>query len=306
MRRLLGYGDAVVLLGGDPPGLAALDEALGGALNLATGGVSETVLSLVGAQEGALRLGRGILGRVRESVDSSPRATRTQRIEAAHTVLVVTAYFEALEKAELPFSWGDVRLTRTEQLRLAGGGDAGPGGFVAALLRASVPVPAPHQPLEVLTGMLHDWFTTLTWGLRQFVMGLALWDTLDEGTRSRAEEALAAIVPLAVERYTELYARLATEIPEFGLWSDQIEHQATRADVRTALSGVRTLLTGLAVVVEPVDVAAALTTAYEGALHRPILAEGEIPTGVSMPTLGEGYLDPRFRVREVGGGSRAR
>lgn len=301
-RRLLGYGDAVVLLGGDPPGLAALDEALGGALNLATGGVSETVLNLVGAQDNALRLGRGILGRLRESVDSSPRATRTQRIEAAHTVLVVTAYFETLEETELPFRWEDVRLTRAEQLRLAGG-DAGAGGFVATLLSAPVPVPAPHQPHEVLTAVLGDWFAALARRLLDFVMGLALGDALDAATRGRAEAALSAAVPLAVQRYQELYARLAAEIPEFGLWSDQIEHQATRAEVRTALSGVRTLLAGLAAAAEPVDVAAALTTAYEAALHRPILAEGEVPTGVSMPSLREGYLDPRFRVREVGGGS---
>ncbi|MCX5562843.1 hypothetical protein [Streptomyces sp. NBC_00038] len=36
-RRLLNYGGAVVLCGGGRPGLTVLDEALGGALSVATG-----------------------------------------------------------------------------------------------------------------------------------------------------------------------------------------------------------------------------------------------------------------------------
>jgi hypothetical protein len=55
-RRLLGYRDAVRLLGGDPPVLAALDRALGGALSLATGGVSDTVLNVFDVQGRILRL----------------------------------------------------------------------------------------------------------------------------------------------------------------------------------------------------------------------------------------------------------
>ncbi|QES38095.1 hypothetical protein DEJ48_35950 [Streptomyces venezuelae] len=38
-RRWLSFGDALVLLGEDLPAMAALDRALGGALNLATGGL---------------------------------------------------------------------------------------------------------------------------------------------------------------------------------------------------------------------------------------------------------------------------
>ena len=44
MRRRLGYRDAVVVLGGDPQALSALDSALAAALSLATGGLSGTVL----------------------------------------------------------------------------------------------------------------------------------------------------------------------------------------------------------------------------------------------------------------------
>jgi len=54
---------------------------------------------------------------------------RTRLLEAAHTVIVVTAYFEALADAQLPFAVSELQLTRQEQLRLAGA-SAQVGGFL--------------------------------------------------------------------------------------------------------------------------------------------------------------------------------
>jgi hypothetical protein len=297
-RRLLGYGDAVVLLGGDRPGLAALDEALGGALGLATGGVSDTVLNLIGVQGHVVRTGRDILAKLRDSLGSSDRADRSQRIEAAHAVLVITAYFEALGGLSLPFDWQDPQLTRREQVALAGGGEEA--GFVRAMITAGAPLPAPHLPYEQVLVRLNQWYENLTFHLLRFMAGLAFWDRMDETARERTELTMHTVLPdSAIRRYQELYVRLAVEVPEFGFWTGQIEHQATRASVRGALTGVESLLAGLSAAAAPVDVAAALSAAYRAALSRPILAEGDVPTGVRLPTVEEGYLDPRFRVRPV-------
>jgi hypothetical protein len=59
--RALGYRDAVVLLGGDPPVVAALDRALGSALKAVTGGWSDTVLSVFDAQGRIVRLGHNLI-----------------------------------------------------------------------------------------------------------------------------------------------------------------------------------------------------------------------------------------------------
>lgn len=305
-RRLIGYGDAVVLLGGDPAGLAALDQALGGALGLLTGGVSDTVLGLAGAQGRLLRIGRDLLGRLRHTLGHDNRATRTQRITAAHAVLAVTAYFEAVQEADVPFDWADVELTRQDQVALATGtGDAAqdagrdPG---RALSADPPPMPSPHLPFEEALDDLQGWYWTLTARLLSFLGGLAVWERLDETQREDVTDAFSErVVAAATERYQESYARLAAEIPEFGFWSGQVEHQATRATVREALSGVETLLAGLSQAPPAVDVAAALETAYRAALGRPILAEGEVPTGVDLPVVADAYLDPRFRIRAVGG-----
>ncbi len=303
-RRLVGYADAVALLGGDPAGLASLDTALGNLLGLATGGTSDTVLNLVGAQGRILRLGRAAVGRLRESLGSADRAARTERLAAAHTVLVVTAFFEELDGTRLPFGRDEVRLTRQEQLTLAGGAQAADAArdFARQLASTGAPLPAPHRPYEQVLRDLTDWYGLLSARLLRFLRGLALWEQMSEDQRERTTAVLDGVGVSAVGRYQELYARLAAGIPEFGFWTGQVEHQATRAAVREALSGVESLLAGLSAAHAPVDVAGALATGYRAALDRPILAQGDAPSGIVLPSVAESYLDPRFRVRAVGAG----
>jgi hypothetical protein len=301
MTRTLGYRDAVTLLGGDPKALAAIDRALGGALSLATSGASDAVLSLVDAQGRILRLGRDVASRLRDRLAGAGRVDRTRRLEAARAVLVVTAYFEALADAGLPFPLARLELTALDQLRLAGGApDAA--GFAITLLTAAPPTPAPHLPPERLYESLHQWYGQLSARLVAFVGGLAVWDDLDDVQRRTVESALGPrLCGDAVERYREQYRQLAIEVPEFGFWTGQIEHQATRGDVRRALAGVETLLGALSAAARGADVPQALATAHRSALSRPILTDGDAPAGARMPTLEEGYLDPDFRVRAVTG-----
>ena len=107
----------------------------------------------------------------------------------------------------------------------------------------------------------------------------------------------------AVARYEELFAQLALEIPEFGFWSGQVEHQATRQEIRRSLAGVQSALSGLAAAPPFGDAAARLAAAYRAALDRPILSEGKAPSGITLPTLTEGYVDPDYRAAPVAGES---
>ncbi|MFF0447947.1 NACHT domain-containing protein [Streptomyces sp. NPDC004609] len=304
-RRLLGYRDAVAILTGDSEGLAAADRVLGGALSMATGGVSDAVLSVFDAQRGVLRLGRDLTAGLTGDPAGADRATRTERIAAAHTVLVVTAFFEALAEAELPFRLEELELTGRDQVAIAGGPAPGR-DLLRALLATEVPQPAPHLPYEEVLDALRPWFARCWSELMVFVRGLALWDRLDDTRREAALGRFATPRPFqaAVERYQELYSQLAQDVPEFGFWSGQIEHQATRVAVRRALTGIETALAGLSAPGALRHTADALATGYRAALTRPILSEGEAPAGMRLPTLDEGYVDPGFRVRETGAGPR--
>ena len=302
MRKGLGYRDAVTLLGGDTPALAALDRALAGALSVATGGVSNAVLNVFDAQGRIIRLGRDLVASLRDRLHGAGRVDRMQRLEAAHAVIVVTAYFECLATMPLPFAVKDLQITRERQVALAGGQTASR-DFLDALLVAEPPRPAPHLPYERFPNLLEQWYRQLSARLVILARNLEVWSRLDHAGRAAAEHALQeALCQAAVGRYQELYFRLALEIPEFQFWSGQIEHQATRAEIRRALAGIESLLASTSPSAPAAECAAALSGAYRAALHRPILTEGEAPTGVRVPTLDEGYLDPDFRIAAVESG----
>lgn len=303
MGRALGYRDAIMLLGGDPPSVAALDRALGGALYLATGGVSDVGLNVFGAQGRIIRLGRELAAGLRDRVRGATRVDRTRRLEGAHTVVVVTAYFEALEEVTLPFAVRDLRLTREDQLRLAAPSEPAR-ELLDALLTVAPPRPAPHLSYERFLHELELWYRQLSSRLIAFTRGLVVWDQLHDTDRAAAERVLGDdLCREALGRFQELYSQLAIEVPEFGFWAGQFEHQATRAEVRYALAGVESLLTSLSSATAPVGTGRALSNAYRATLRRPILSNDD-PLGAHLPTLEEGYVDPDFRVRAVTGGDR--
>ena len=108
-------------------------------------------------------------------------------MEAANTVIAVTAFFEAWTEAKLPR-----KLLMTEVV--APQSD----GYVRALLDAGVPVPAPHRPMEHVVEQLDVWYRSLAeWHLAAV-----------PGASAEMRERLAA---RAVDRYQILYRRLAVE-----------------------------------------------------------------------------------------------
>ncbi|GAB2625825.1 hypothetical protein GCM10027168_66960 [Streptomyces capparidis] len=302
MRRGLGYGDALRVLGGDPPAIAALDRALPGLLSGVTGGASGLLLSLFDAQGRLLGRGRDLATGLRERLGGAGRVERTRRLEAAHAVLVVTAYFTALGEVRLPFDVRRLELDGDDQARLALGAQRAARELTEMVARQAPPRPGPQLPYERFLKELEVWYRLLSTRVTDFARGLALWDELDHTGRSETPRILGrAVVRAALDHYQELYARLCGDVPEFALWMGQAEHQATREEVRRALTGVERLLASLSTAASPASVARDLSAAYRAALHRPILTEGETPAGMRLPTLEDGYLDPDFRIRQAAG-----
>ncbi|MFC4113721.1 NACHT domain-containing protein [Nonomuraea zeae] len=280
MRQILSYRDAVVLLGGDSALTGALDKASALAL-FGLGGID-----LFDARAEAVRLGDGFIRGLRDRVNGLSRYDRTQRLTAAHTVIVISAYLEVLDEAGVLrdlTSEDQRRITRTSRVR-------------PYLVDFPMPVPAPQHPHEDVRRDLAVHYRTLTDALFGFLPGLARWDTWDETTRTR----LAAGLPArALRRYDELFRRLVADFPEVACWSDLVGHQATRAEVRSLARGLDGLHDQLAKIVSarrPSDRLAALVQANAAALKRPIVAAADAPPGMTIPSLGQGYVDPGYRV----------
>ena len=107
MSANLSYADAVKLLGGGDKGIvSALDKLTGGLLLAATGGGASFVLSLFDVQGELARLNQELVSRLGDQVRGLGRFDRTQRLAAAHRVIVLTGFFEAVSGAGFPLARG--------------------------------------------------------------------------------------------------------------------------------------------------------------------------------------------------------
>ncbi|GGO08834.1 hypothetical protein GCM10010116_17990 [Microbispora rosea subsp. aerata] len=287
MRKGISYADAVKLLGKEST-----------VTKIVTGTVVGAVpgLSLFDVKDEAVRLAGEATGKLRDRVTGLNRYDRTARLEAAQAILVVAAFFEALDELPLPFDPRELRLDRDEQAALAGA-DAGPGSFVHTLMTIEPAGLRANQSYAVMLDSIHEYYRKLATALIGFVSGLAVRDRLNATEWERAKTTIEEELPDAARRkYEELHRRLALDVPEFALWQDMI----SRHRVETGLAELEALLTQVAASTRAPDHPHTLSLAHRAALNRPIAQSGEVPSGMRMPMLVDAYVNPDFRLAEYG------
>ncbi|MEE6262181.1 NACHT domain-containing protein [Plantactinospora sonchi] len=306
MSRTLTYADAARLLdGGRSPLVTALDNLTGGVL-LGAAVAAPAVLGLFDAKAEFIRLSHELVGKLAERRAGLSRYGRTERLAAAHRVLVVTAYFEALAEADLPFRFTDLELTEREQVTLTGAGHPDQ-SLLASLFAEGVPTPGPQQPYESFRASLDEYYTAVTEGLTTFVTGLSVWERLDGFRRASGAAALHGVPARAVRRHQELFGRLADEFPEVAFWTGLREHAGTRAEVRrvaTALADLEQFLREASAGRISDQHRSGLARAYAVELDGSVVESGDVPAGIRMPSLGTGYVPPLCRVAELGPAAR--
>ncbi len=298
MSQRLRYTDAVKILGGSGPAVGALDALLGGALSVATAGGSDAALNLFDAKAEMIRLGRLAAGAVHDRVRGVGRFDRSRRLQAAHGILVVTAFFEAFDEIVTAADFPAPELTRDDQVRLAAGTRV-EADWLHRLLDAPLPVPSADRTYRDLLDDLAAWYADAGARFGESLRGLAEWDRADENARIVLARLTGERLPaVAVRRYEEAHRRLAVDIPEFAVWVDRTETQAIGRGLLALETTLRRVSSGR----DPQRHRAALAAAYRADLDRPILGgdAGEL----TMPLLGEAYVDHRFRVKQGGPGAR--
>lgn len=291
--------------------MEALDQLTGGLLLAAAATGGGFALSLFDVKGELARVSSALVDGLNDRLQGLGRFERSERLAAAHAVVAVTAYFEALSTVDLPFDVRELEIESSEQVALAGGGSPATnrlGALAAGLLEAEVPMPLPQYPYEVTLEALDGFYYDLSGQVVRFVTGLAVWDRLDDSRRRQFAETVTRDLPgRAVSRYEELFRRLAVQFPEVGFWANLVDHQATRAQLRSlsgGLAGLERLLTEMAAGKIPDDRRSSLSRAYRAALERPILTWSDSLQGVRLPALGAAYVTPDFRVSEVVGSER--
>ncbi|WP_194925015.1 NACHT domain-containing protein [Catenulispora pinisilvae] len=296
MRRSLRYMDAVkVLAGGENQLIKLLDDAS------ATMLLGAGVFDLFEAREQALRLLGKVLDRFGEKLRGIDRLTRTERIHAAHEVIRITAYFDAL--ADALGEWR-VRFSATEQAQLAS---------EQAQLAAEAPADTGwrklFQVLSETTRMpLFEFedsgadFRSLSARVDPYLHTLGFWDSLDDTETDTLQKLILERVPIdATTRYHEYLRQLAVDCPEFEVWLNLEAHAATRERLTTGLAELEQLLAPLSSPLSagPLE---SLNRAHRAALDKPIvLTDGPGPgSALTPPSLGEGYVSHRFRLAFAG------
>ena len=309
MSSKLSYADAVKLLGGADKGIvSALNKLTGGLLLATTGGGGQFLLSLFDVQGELARLNRELVGRLGDQLRGLGLLDRTERLTAAHRVIVLTGFFEAVSGIELPFTADELPLDRSAQVGVSTGEDVTSHrlGVLAGILNSSdVPGESAGPGGGTTPGEIEDFYGGLSGRLLDYMAGLAAWDEVSETARSRFADRLRHQVPKAAQRrYEEYLRRLAGEFPEVAFWANRLEHAATHGQLQrlqTGLEGLGQVLDRVASGGPPDNRRQLLARRYGKMLDKPIVATGDVPEGMIIPTLAGAYVNPRYRAAEVSG-----
>ncbi|MEZ7131539.1 NACHT domain-containing NTPase [Nonomuraea sp. AD125B] len=302
MKNRLCYSDAVKLLGGaDNQLVAALDRITGGVLLGATGFGAEFVLSLFDAKGELARLSGESVSLLAERLRGLGRFDRTQRLIAAHKVIVLTAFFEAVHEVTPRSEVKELLRGRLTQVSLATGERPASGrlaDLVAVLHDSALPGDPIPPGAETMPESLLACYASLSGRLVAY-LAEALPGLSGELVRALEEEVPQA----ALRRYEEHLRRLTTDFPEVAFWANRLDHLTTHdrlLRLQAGLEGLGRVLDAIASNTAMADERrAALARRYRRALDRPVVTSNDIPEGLTMPLLAHVYVNPCFRVAKV-------
>lgn len=278
------YADAVKLLGAKENRiLAALDRILGGALlSGATMGLSD-LLGWFDAKADFMRLSHELLVRAAERRSGLSRHSQTERAHAAHAVIVIVAFFDAVDELTLPITHDDLDLNQARQHNIFA---------LRSLFDGDLPLPSPSQPYERILLHVSVRYTEAAGEYMALVQSSAVWDRMNETERARLDHELQLLTQHAVLRYEELLRGLGADYPELRFWFQVQDGVATRV----ALGELERSLTGLLVGRSPDARRAELARKYRALLERPLVDEDDLLPGLRVPRMGRAYIDPDFQV----------
>ncbi|MFC6092564.1 NACHT domain-containing protein [Saccharothrix lopnurensis] len=323
------FEDAVKLVGRQQSGaVKALDYLLGGVLAVAAPFTGGATIGLFDPKNDLVRGLGDLHAQWSEKVRGTRNRHRGELLVAAHTIVVVSAYFDTV--AAQPLLAGVTLLPRERDLLAsAAAEDPERADMVGGLLRMEVPAPGPHRPFDVLMDHVHEHYSQMSRRLADFLRGLAYWDGLDETRRGAVDELLRDELPAAaMAGYRGRLGQFAAECPEFLFWTSVWEHTNTREQVRRAvppevyaklddivavLRETRTGLDGLGRLLrrlQPRGAAAPerwgeLAHAYRDDFQRQLFeaVEHGAAADLDIPVLAHGYVNPAFRAVEHGPGA---
>ena len=289
MTDVMSYADALKILGCERSRLAKVADfaATVSLTGWAPAGGARPATSLAALRDDIVGYTEDVVRRMPARDRTGNRFARTQRLTAAHAVIVVSAYFEALGGARLP-----IGLDRLDPAPGAGPAER-LSGLVESLLLAPLPMPEPHRPHAETRQAVREVYQRMSDALTAYAGGQPVWEKLSASERTRLPALQAdQVTAQALRGYDDDYRLLGRDSPEFARWSLVTE----TPPLGTGLSRVARLLAELAPPRAGDRPMTHLVRMASAALDQPLMAGGTAPEDVRLPLLGEGYISPRCRV----------
>ncbi|MFI5849071.1 NACHT domain-containing protein [Micromonospora chalcea] len=310
-RPELSYRGALKLLGKyNPPIIEAIDKVAGGAI-LLTGLASPAsaisqMWGWIDQKNEATGLLRELTQKARRRLDGIHGAGRYQLVYAAHTVIALTAFFEALSKLT-PSTYKNLELTNDEKAAIASRVGKS-SDLCASIYGLECPAPGAGYSFDENLKRLRIYWSRLLDATTQFAEGLN-----DEWGAINRLPARHKLVRLAESLYVEMYVDLACDVQEFAFLAALEEHGATRSELRElaqtvndrldasagALAGLELLLRST---IEGPTSSSTKPCAIMEALNSSVLAERILPedalqvaTEICFPSVNQIYITPEVR-----------
>ncbi|KUP97121.1 ATPase [Thermobifida cellulosilytica TB100] len=285
LREPVRYCDAIRLLGADDPGVLELIDRL----------VADEATDLLAARTDLVGFAHQALNKLDRESHLLSRVERTRYIAAAHSVVVVTAFFESLDDTELPFrldnGLDDAASGVADRKRL--------GEFVALLVSSAPPLPRPQRSASDGRTRVRRFYLRRCKQLPSVLRGMPLWEELDESQREAITDRLgSSLADRCVRRYEELRDKLAASFPEFGAWAalSTVRPRSAGTETPMGLSRLQHRLQSISTGRVPSAVRGALARAHQERLALP----SNVQTGgTHVPPLSISYVNPCFRVTEI-------
>lgn len=305
MNNGLSYTEALKILGGQKSRLVSFLDvvasvgltswAAGATLS---GGDAGIPLGLYEIKNDILSYAQGVMRRMSEWRSGLSRFDRTQRLVAAHSVIVISSFFEAVDLSGLPVNWKQLKITSAEQVALATE-DTPPDGYagmIRMLLMESLPVPEPHRTYDATREQIETVYHRLGFQLLKFVENLTAADLLNQAHLQLLQERITNGIEAALSHYDNSYRNLAVDNQEFMVWASLTETHAVGA----GLERITDLLIATSISRSAVRSREHLVSGYRSALTRRLVASGQEPEGVALPPMRAAYINPCCQIAEIG------
>ena len=309
LERQIGYSDALKILGIDDSKLLATIDSLAGGLILGVAAATSRsdLLALLDMRDELMKQAQKMLSDIGQRVRGAKGKNRGQLLMAAHAVVAVNAYFEALHDVELPISPKKLDLKRSDQLTITGIEEQQKSRrLVATLLESPLPRPSVHRPYERVVLEMTAWYNATSRRFLEFAKDTSTWGGLDKTKQFQFRELVLNDVPgKAVHRYEEGFRRISAECPEFKMWVYLTDSTATRNAIAELSNSLDTGLSQLQLIFETLsgntpanEWPMRLADVHRAQLERPIVetSPSEVHSGLRIPFLKDAYVNPQFRL----------